>query len=118
MRQEGGGEGHLAVHWRDGDVVITLHCLQTFLEPHQGSDDLLVVTRDDLQLVFGPENQQNLFPGIVLEARCHYTLVRFMAQEIGIHQTFSRSPSDTISSNSSSVTSLDFRSSSLPGNMF
>ena len=51
MRQEGDGWGHLAVHWRDGDVVITLHGLQTFLEPHQGLDDILVVTRDDLQLV-------------------------------------------------------------------
>ena len=108
---------HLAVDWRDRDVVITLHTLQPLLEPHQSSDYLLVVARYDLQLVFGPADQ-NLVQGRALVDNCYYTLVRVIAQEIGIHHTFSRSPSDTINSSSSSVRSLDLRSSSLPGKMF
>ena len=48
---------HLAVDWRDRDVVVPLHTLQPLLEPHQSSDYLLVVARYDLQLVFGPADQ-------------------------------------------------------------
>ena len=48
---------YLTVDWRHGDVIVALNCLQTFLEPHQSSYHLLVVTRNNLQPVFCPEIQ-------------------------------------------------------------
>ena len=39
---------YLTVDWRYRDVIVALHSLQTFLEPHQSSYHLLVVTRNDL----------------------------------------------------------------------
>ena len=48
---------YLTVDWRHGDVIVALNCLQTFLEPHQSSYNLLVVTRNNLQPVLCPEIQ-------------------------------------------------------------
>ena len=39
---------YLTVDWRYRDVIVALHRLQTFLEPHQSSYYLLVVARNYL----------------------------------------------------------------------
>ena len=39
---------YLTVDWRYRDVIVALHSLQTFLEPHQSSYYLLVVARNYL----------------------------------------------------------------------
>ena len=57
----GGHVDHLAVQRRKGDVVIVLNRgLQSPLEPCQASDELLVVTWNNLLLVLGTEKKFSL----------------------------------------------------------
>ena len=57
----GGHNDHLAVERRKGDVVIVLNSgLQSPLEPGQASDELLVVTWNNLLLILGTEKKLSL----------------------------------------------------------
>ena len=57
----GGHVDHLAVQRRKGDMVIVLNRgLQSPLEPGQASDELLVVTWNDLLPILGTKNKFSL----------------------------------------------------------